>query len=287
MGELPGQLETNLRTLDRLQAERQRLQDSLRLAEDRYGALTSQSAGLSTDGAEGSASTLVVKLQALRNRLADLKTEYKDEYPDIVALKKEIASVEAELAVQPQQDQGSTPLPRVVDPATAQLADLQREIKGIKARQQAIADQIAEYERRVERTPLREQQLTQVTRDSENVRLTYQALLDKRQEARIAENLERRQKGEIFRILDPANYPDKPVKPNRMGILMMGILLGLGSGLGLAMFREHLDISIKSEEDLLGAAPDVPILTVIPLVKHAGMARPSSTTVSRGAGKPS
>jgi polysaccharide chain length determinant protein (PEP-CTERM system associated) len=286
MGELPGQLETNLRTLDRLQAERQRLQDSLRLAEDRYSALASQSVGLSAEGAEVSTPALALKLQALRNRLAELRNEYKDEYPDIVALKKEIASVEADLAAQPQRESAAASVPRVADPAAAQLADAQREIKGIKARQQAIADQITEYERRVERTPLREQQLTQVTRDSENVRRTYQALLDKRQDARIAENLERRQKGEIFRILDPANYPDKPVKPNRMGILLMGIFLGLGSGFGLAMFREHLDISIKSEEDLLGAAPDVAILTVVPLVKHHGLAKPSPTIAStKGAGK--
>ncbi|MEO6665808.1 MAG: Wzz/FepE/Etk N-terminal domain-containing protein, partial [Nitrospiria bacterium] len=219
-GELPGQLDTNLRTLDRLQTERQRLQDSLRFAEDRYALFTQQLAAGLPEG-ERTAPTLSLHLQSLRVKLANLRTEYKDEYPDIAALKKEIAEVEAELAAR-QNDTAGVP-GKPGDYGTLQAGEQQREIKLIKQRQQAVGDQIREYEKRVDRTPLREQQLTQVLRDYENTRKSYQALLDKRQDARIAESLERRQKGEIFRVLDPANYPERPFKPNRL-LLVLGCL---------------------------------------------------------------
>lgn len=277
MGELPGQLETNLRTLDRLQTERQMLENSLKNAEDRYADLESGD----------SPSTVAGRLQVLRTRLANLRTEYKDEYPDIVLLEKEIAVIEAQLAAEATTSPPAAP-PTVGTAGNSRLAEQRREIQTIRQRQQVVAAQIKEYEKRVERTPYREQQLTMVLRDYENVRRNYQALLDKRQEARIAESLERRQKAEIFRILDPANFPERPYQPNRVLVILLGIAGGLAAGIGLAVFREQLDASIKTEADLVAASTGIPVLAVVPFVTPSGAKktlRPAAapkTEVKRG-----
>ena len=277
MGELPEQLETNLRTLDRLQIERQMLENSLKNAEDRYADLNRQ---LTSDapGGGGLPSTVAGRLQALRTRLANLRTEYTEEYPDIVLLNKEIAAVEAELAAQ-----ATTSTPPAMPgggAGNAQLAEQRRDIQTIRQRQQAVVAQIKDYEKRVERTPHREQQLAMVLRDYENVQRSYQALLDKRQEAKIAESLERRQKAEIFRILDPANFPERPYQPDRALLILLGIAGGLAAGIGLAVLREQLDASIKTEADLVEASTGIPVLAVVPLVAPRAAKKPMRTAAA-------
>jgi uncharacterized protein involved in exopolysaccharide biosynthesis len=152
----------------------------------------------------------------------------------------------------------------------ARLAEQRREIQTIRQRQQVVVTQINDYEKRVERTPHREQELSMVLRDYENVQRSYQALLDKRQEAKIAESLERRQKAEIFRILDPANFPERPYQPNRVLLILLGMAGGLAAGIGLAVFREQLDASIKTEADLVEASTGIPVLAVVPFVTPSG-----------------
>ncbi|MEW6681738.1 MAG: GNVR domain-containing protein [Nitrospirota bacterium] len=295
MGELPDQLDANLRTLDRLQLERQVLQQSLKSAEDRYADLSRQVLAASSASEEATPSDLARRLQTLRTRLADLRTEYRDEYPDIILLKKEIASVETELASQGSREaqevtsaSAAGQLP-AGNPLAMQLADQQREINALRLRQQTVLEQIREYERRVENTPVREQQLAAILRDYENVQRSYQSLLAKRQDAKISESLERRQKAEFFRILDPANLPSRPDKPNRPLLMLLGIFGGLAAGLGLAYFREQLDPSIQSEEDLVAATTGLPLLAVIPVIPASVKKKSrseSSPTVHVGSGKP-
>ncbi len=283
-GELPGQLETNLRTLDRLQMERQVLQQSLKNAEDRYADVNRQvvmAGGASADGAVPS--EVEQRLQTMRARLAVLRTEYRDEYPDIVLLKREIAASEDELAKLSRQPahppSGAGRLP-ATNPLVVQLADQQREINLIKQRQQAVVDQIRDYERRVENTPQREQQLTMLLRDYENIQRGYETLLDKRQEAKISESLERRQKGEIFRVIDPALLPQRPATPNRPLLILVGLCAGLAAGLGLAFVREQMDPSIQSEEDLVAATTGLPLLAVIPLIQDGRARTPRRDALS-------
>lgn len=278
MGELPEQLETNLRTLDRLQIERQMLENSLKNAEDRYADLTRQLTG-DAPGGGGVPLTGAGRLQTLRTRLANLRTEYTEEYPDIVLLKKEIASIEADIAAQAAAPPSSVP-PAGDESANTQLANQRREIQTIRQRQQVVVAQIKDYEKRVERTPHREQQLAMVLRDYENVRRSYQTLLDKRQEAKIAESLERRQKAEIFRVLDPANFPERPYQPNRPLLILLGIAGGLVAGIGLAVFREQLDASIKTEADLVEASTGIPVLAVVPFVAPRVGKKPMRTAAA-------
>jgi capsular exopolysaccharide synthesis family protein len=126
-----------------------------------------------------------------------------------------------------------------------------------------LASQIREFEARVEQTPSREQELMILVRDYQNMQNNYQALLDKRLNAHVAENLEKRQKGEQFRVLDPANLPNKPEKPNRLLIMLWGLIGGCGLGVGLAMGLEQLTPTFKRREDV-DLLPGLRVLAAIP-----------------------
>jgi capsular exopolysaccharide synthesis family protein len=137
------------------------------------------------------------------------------------------------------------------------------EIKSLKERQSKTLAMIKEFEKRVEETPANEQKLLSLARDYEMSQKNYQTLLEKKLNAKISENLEKRQKGEQFRILDPANLPERPFKPDRFKIMLFGILLSAGTGFGLIFLTEHLSPSFKNLEDLSGVV-DLPVLAIIP-----------------------
>jgi len=106
----------------------------------------------------------------------------------------------------------------------AEIDNYQAEAKKLRAR-------MDDFESRLNLTPLREQELAEVTRNYDNSRQNYQSLLQKKLQSELATNLEKRQQGEQFHIIDPANLPLKPAKPNRLEIVIIGWALGLGVGL--------------------------------------------------------
>ena len=119
------------------------------------------------------------------------------------------------------------------------------------------------YEKRVEAIPVNEQMLTDLNRDYEISLQNYQSLLQKKLNSRLAENLEKKQKGERFRIIDPANLPEKPYKPNVTKLVFMGVGAGAGLGLGIVLLLEFLNPAFRKEEDFEGVI-DIPVLSTIP-----------------------
>ena len=123
---------------------------------------------------------------------------------------------------------------------------------------------IAAHEQRVERTPQREHEFKQLARDYETTREIYQSLLKRHEEAQIAESMEHHQKGEQFRLLDPAVPPRSPVA-KRLRLVAMAVVLSLGLG-GLAVvLAEQIDTSFHSADDLRTFAP-VALLVSIPWI---------------------
>jgi hypothetical protein len=109
-------------------------------------------------------------------------------------------------------------------------------------------------------------------RDYGTIQDGYTALLRKSEESKIAVDLERRQIGEQFRVIDGARLPERPISPNRLRINMFGILGGLALGLGLVAFLEYRDTSFKSDDDVMTTLA-LPVLAVIPLMTNAGERR--------------
>ena len=111
-----------------------------------------------------------------------------------------------------------------------------------------------------------------LTRDYEMMQANYESLLKKRIDAKMAENLETKQQGEQFRMVDAPNVPERPFKPNLVMLFAVSLLLGLGTGIGLTYLLEYMDRSFKDEADLehyLG----MKVLAMLPLVKTAEQVR--------------
>src|SRR3990172_8278453 len=282
MGELPTQLEANLRTLDRFQLELQATNAALRSAEDRKILLEKQVSEINPNLIVERGGGRVSAVDPRRARLLNLKTElsqfsnvYTDKYPDIIRLKNEITELEKELQVEKTPEK-SPEAPVMVRPPGGgdnplyttlynQLIEVSSESKNLKERQKEIAKNITVLEGRVERIPSREQQMAALVRDYENTKANYQNLLNKKLDAQLAENLEKRQKGEQFKVLDPANLPLKPFKPDRNKIILLGLGIGLGSGAGLVFLLEYIDASFRKDEDVY-ATLGLPVLVSVPRI---------------------
>ena len=112
-----------------------------------------------------------------------------------------------------------------------------------------LKQQLKEYQQRVERTPKREQELMTLKRDYENTQESYNSLLNRKLEAEIAVNMEKKQKGEQFRIIDRAALPRKPVSPDMRKLFLLSMAAGLGLGGGLIFLLDFLNPSLKQPKD--------------------------------------
>jgi polysaccharide chain length determinant protein (PEP-CTERM system associated) len=249
IGTLPEQLPANLATLQRLQLEQQSAAADLRSAQSRLAAAEAATPAAPARGQEDP------ELAQLRAELVSLRTRYTEEHPDVQVLRSRIARLEA---AQPAGSAG----PGTTAPVSAAAQQARLEVKTLQARQQDVERRAAALEARVDETPRTEQALLVLTRDYEKLKENYLALLNKKMGARMAENLEKEWSGDRFRILDPANFPDRPFFPNLLLFLMGGVLGGLALGLAAGFAVEFLDHSVKTAaevETLLG----LPILASV------------------------
>jgi uncharacterized protein involved in exopolysaccharide biosynthesis len=202
----------------------------------------------------------LLRLKELEKTLTTLAAEYKDNYPDIIALKQEIQALKAHLvetASKNNESDKTTTVTTETKPIDTYLRERGRqreesklEIASLKERLSRIKDQMKAYEARVENAPAREQELMLLERDYANFKENYRSLLDKKLNARLSENLEKRQKGEQFRIIDPANLPEKPDSPNRLKIMLLAVALGCGLGVGGVVALESFRPVFRRSDDV-------------------------------------
>jgi uncharacterized protein involved in exopolysaccharide biosynthesis len=202
------------------------------------------------------------KLTQLKAELAQKQGKYSDDHPDIRKLKNEIARLEQE----PEKESAPKPVTDPENPAYISLTtQIQASVSDIASQQRqraALKERVQMYQRRVEETPRFEQEYLALQRDYANAHSKYQEVLNKIMEARISEGMEEHQKAEKFLLIDPASYPEKPIKPNRLLIILAGILVSLGAGLGTVALVEHQDRSVKTSDELSWLT-DKPVLGAI------------------------
>lgn len=261
MGDLPSQLESNVKILSGLQSQLETTERSLDAARQQKLYLESLQQQYQT--AQGT---------DLRLQLADLRAKYTDDYPDIVALKDKIATsdqlkkqIEAEIASKTKQpDTSAVPAPSEPgqrDSATpmmqiqSQLTANRLEIQNYEKRQKSLEGQVNAYQARLNLTPETEQQLADISRGYDESKTNYNSLLQKQNQSQLATSLEQRQQGEQLSIIDPPTLPDKPSAPNHLLVSLAGLALGILLGLGLCAFIELTDVRVRQEEDLAGLVP--------------------------------
>jgi polysaccharide chain length determinant protein (PEP-CTERM system associated) len=279
MGGLPEQLETNLRILESLQEQKIANHENLREAENRKLLIQQQISdaeeskkNLMTPSEAGGEIAEPTSRDQLKAKLAALKGRYTEKHPDVMRLKRKISELESTEPIESSQEQGEPVANRSSSQAAVDLTNQLREIdftiKNLKAEALRIDSQIQWYQEKVEQTPRREQELMSLNRDYANLQETYNSLLSRKLEAELAVNMEKKQKGEQFRILDPAKVPQKPYKPDIQRVLFMSIALGFGLGFALAYVGESMDTSFRKPEEV-ETALNIPVIASLPFTRNA------------------
>jgi polysaccharide chain length determinant protein (PEP-CTERM system associated) len=279
--ELPDQLDTNLRSLEQLRRALQGNNERLSVLQDRKGVLQKQNVEADIPKVDplagpvpmpGIGITQDVQIEMKKKELDSLLQRYSNKHPDVIRAKKEIQALEnnssESIPSQPNSPKSSSisPVKRVL---LTQITDIDSEIKALNMQSEGIRSQISVLQARVDSTPVRALELAKISRGYDITLKKYQDLLAKSLESELAENMEKKQKGEQFQILDPANFPVKPARPNRLMIILMGLGAGLAGGIGLAIFWDNLDSSFRRAEEI-SAYVNVPLLATLPALVTRG-----------------
>jgi polysaccharide chain length determinant protein (PEP-CTERM system associated) len=291
LGELPEQKEVNLRTLERLQQQLQLAHENNRRANERRQLLTNSlgemdmTSGMVAGPGAGPnvtpADTAAARLNLLRQELAVMQTKFHDRYPDVLQMKEQIRILEAKVesekkqqaalaaqaagAKKPGRDLRIAPQNPYIQSLMTQLDQAHVDAKTSAEEMAVINRQIAIYQKRLENTPKREQELALITRDYETTRELHKNLLGKRGEAEMAAELEQRQQGETFRVIEPARLPERPAGPNRFRLLLVGLALALGASGVAVVLAEQVDTSFRRVDEVRATAP-MPVLSAIPRI---------------------
>src|SRR6185369_7014557 len=252
------------------------------------------------DGTPMALPALDQELDRLKGQLADLSSHYTDRHPDVRKLKEQIAKTEKMKeetltslksgATNAQADASPGTVPRdQADPQDmgpmlqiqgqlqsnqAEVANREHAIEGLKA-------QLNVYQGRLNQEPVREQQLTDLTRGYEHSKANYDELLRKKNGSEMATSMELRQQGEHFRILDPPSLPVKPSFPNRLKLCGIGLVVGIVLGGAVSAVAELTDDHLFSEKELKELVPAI-VLSEIPNLATANEKKKQSRSVIVG-----
>ncbi len=203
------------------------------------------------------------RVASLQRDLAAAQTMYTDKHPEVQRLREELALAKKDAAAAQQQPRADRLARLQRNPAYLQLiADRDVSQNRIQNLEHDVADTqaaIARYQARIDAEPMVEQQLATIQRDYDLEKQQYSELSSKQRAAAIAANVERNMSGERFEVLDAATFPDAPLKPIPMRVMLGSIAVGLILGAGLTLLREYADGSVHDERELREEM-DLPIL---------------------------
>ena len=240
-GELPQQLVANMAAVEQLNTQlrlnhlNRMLLEQKRELGDAPTAADNVTLGLTPDE----------RLAALNRQVEDLGARFTDSHPVIIAKKAAIAALKERIAR--DQPSGNKPDAR---PSVKGAAGRGGEVSVFKDDEARLRNALAIYEQRVANAPVREQQFQEISRDYESTKELYQSLIKRHGEAQLAENMEQRQKGEQFRILDPAIAAKLPASPNRLRLTIVAVILCLGLAIGGLTLAEAVDTSFHTLDSL-------------------------------------
>jgi polysaccharide chain length determinant protein (PEP-CTERM system associated) len=303
-GQLPTQVTTNMQAIQNAQIQLQNLAEGMNRTREQKAFVERQLLDLEApdpvvasttapapspinpDGTISPDASIDIQLEAARARLRVAESRLKPEHPEVRTLKRTIQDLEAQKAAQPATTAAADPAKADPKPETpqqilkerrardlrVQIEGYERELQDRLAQEKQLRATINDYQARLEAVPSRESDLVELTRDYDTLNLQYQNLLVKRGESKLAANLERRNIGEQFKVIDPASLPERPFSPNRRMIYLGGIGGGLALALLLTAFVEITDSSFKNESEVARLL-ELPVLALVPVIQSPGEKR--------------
>jgi polysaccharide chain length determinant protein (PEP-CTERM system associated) len=297
LGELPEQQQGNIGVMQGLQAQLQNTASSLSRAQEQrvylesllsgYQSMASNDIPLpgvtsSTTHKLSPLDTAQAELNRLRTERASLLVRFTSQHPDVLKNARDLAAAEETVehlktAVPAPEDPGSSGAPQVArtsggavdNPSVAQVKSQiesnRLEIENLQKDEKTLRASVAQYQNRLNLTPVREQQLTSINRDYELVKKDYSDLVNKELESQLATSLEKNQGGRKFRLVDPPSFPVLASSPNRLKLNLGGLAGGIAFGLALALLIEMKDRSFHTEAEL-SAELAPPIIVSVPLI---------------------
>jgi len=223
------------------------------------------------------------RLDQLRAELLELRARFTDRHPDVIRTQAEIEQLEQQESLRPprrqesatatttavEDDDDEPAAPRVDPTLKAELASIEMEIRNLKNDRERILADTSRVQGRLESVPRVEQELLSLSRDYDNIKTSYESLLDKRLNAKLYENLEKSQQGERFTILERSLPPTLPNGPNKVLVLGLGLVAGGLAGLLAALLRDRTDPTYVDADSLQQAFPGLPLLATIPVFQGA------------------
>jgi len=264
MQQLPEMLQVNMQSLNNTQRSIESANQQMRTLKERESYLDAQLVSVEPylDNEEETIGRK--RLEELKIQLVALTKRFADAYPDVKKTRAEIAELEARLKSGGTAELGAPDNPAYIT-LKAQLASVRTEIKSIQQQIRTLEAEAADYQQRILATPNVEKAYSQLLISRQSNQAKYNDLMSKLMEAKTAHGLESEQKGERFTLVEAPRLPQKPYKPNRLAIVLIGIVLGLGTGVGLAALIEFSDDRIYSA-DALRQATNFRVLTRVPII---------------------
>jgi polysaccharide chain length determinant protein (PEP-CTERM system associated) len=215
--------------------------------------------------------TIDAELAKQQIKLADLETRYSSSHPDVIAARKNLEELKKRVqeanASGPDENKGSK---TVMEPAQivqlrSQLNEIEQTVREKTQEQQQLQEEIKRYQVRIEGTPGIEEQYKNLTRDHDSALKIYNDLLAKRSESAMAGDMERRQEGERFRVMVPANLPTTPSFPNPFFFTGGGFGASLVVGVCAVLLLESNDRTLRTEREV-ETFLNLPVLAHVPNV---------------------
>ena len=224
---------------------------------------------------------LARQLSDAQSQLAAAREKYAPDHPDVQQLERMVASLQAVTREAP-----STSEPLRADPdnpayiqVSAQREASINERASLEKKSAVLRARIGDYERRLAESPEIAREYSGLARELEGAQFKYREVRQKQMEATLAQNLETERKGERFTLIEPPMAPEEPVSPNRLAIVIIGVLLSFAAAVGLVLLLEVTDTSIRSRRDIEALIAVSP-LAVLPWIDSPAQ-RATRTKVRR------
>ena len=219
---------------------------------------------------------LSIRLKMLEQKIPMLLTRYTEKYPEVIKTRAEIETIKKQIEAQ-KQSQGAENASEgdlgsgtsMMNPLYQQLKeDLFRtdsEIDSLKAKITILNIRLKKSESEMQNIPKEKKDLADFERDRNTHQKIYEQLLSRLGRAEVSEQMEVQDKGTTFRVVDPAILPTRPVSPNRVLLILIGIAAGAAAGVGAVLLGDYLDNSIR-DIDTLKSQLGLQVLAVIPKI---------------------